>query len=77
MESWIPPVLESCLHLLPATEKAAIQSATVDFQWLVDRSSSIWTAGKNTLIRAMIFSLCFRIFQNIYKKKKILRIVLG
>ncbi|XP_073975779.1 microtubule binding protein furry isoform X3 [Rhodnius prolixus] len=61
MESWIPPVLESCLHLLPATEKAAIQSATVDFQWLVDRSSSIWTAGiqdENSKVNTGSGSVC-------------------
>ncbi|CAB0011745.1 unnamed protein product, partial [Nesidiocoris tenuis] len=45
LERWCPAVLELCTPLLPATEKTAMQSSTLDMQWIADRTSSIWTAG--------------------------------
>lgn len=45
MEKWAPIVMESSQQLLPAAEKAAVQAATVDMQWIVDRTSSVWTGG--------------------------------
>ncbi|XP_064474584.1 protein furry-like [Ornithodoros turicata] len=39
-------VVEKCLPLLPASERSAVLSAaTVDLQWLVERSSPAWTTG--------------------------------
>lgn len=46
IDQYCPQVVEKCLLLLPPTEKTAIQSvANIDLQWIVDRNSSIWTAG--------------------------------
>ncbi|XP_014285726.3 protein furry isoform X3 [Halyomorpha halys] len=45
MERWVPTVMESAQQVLPATEKAAVQAATVDLQWIVDRTSTVWTGG--------------------------------
>lgn len=39
-------VVEKAIHLLPPTEKSAIQAVpNIDLQWLSDRNSSAWTAG--------------------------------
>lgn len=39
-------VLEKCLLYLPAAEKSAAQAmASIDLQWIADRSACIWTAG--------------------------------
>lgn len=41
-----PQVLEKCLPVLPAAEKAAAQAvSTIDLQWLADRNAGIWTSG--------------------------------
>lgn len=47
MERWCPAVLDICTPLLPAAEKTAMQSATLDMQWIADRTSSVWTAGRD------------------------------
>ena len=42
-----PLVVERCLSLLPPAEKAAVlATSNVDLQWIADRSSCVWTAGK-------------------------------
>ncbi|XP_068083711.1 protein furry [Anabrus simplex] len=41
-----PQVMEKCLSMLPPAEKAAALSVSnIDLQWIVDRSSCVWTAG--------------------------------
>lgn len=45
---WCGCVVESVLTLLPAGERSAVAATTnIDLQWLADRSSSVWTGGKN------------------------------
>jgi hypothetical protein len=45
-----PQVMEKCLGMLPPAEKAAALSvSSIDLQWIADRSSCVWTAGKNFL----------------------------
>lgn len=41
-----PQVLDKCMHMLPQTDKTAIMNANlIDLQWIIDRSSGIWTTG--------------------------------
>ncbi|XP_039287310.1 protein furry [Nilaparvata lugens] len=41
-----PEVIERCLSMLPAAEKAAaLAVSSIDLQWIADRSSSVWTGG--------------------------------
>lgn len=55
MERWVPTVMDSALQVLPATEKAAVQAATVDLQWIVDRTSTVWTGGEHYMFLLYFF----------------------
>ena len=41
-------VVDSCMSLIPLQDKAAVQNNTaVEFQWLIEKNSSQWSAGFN------------------------------
>ncbi len=41
-------VVRECAHIMPLPDKtAALAASSLDFQWLIDRTSSQWTAGFN------------------------------
>ncbi|GAB0100590.1 protein furry [Sergentomyia squamirostris] len=41
-----PLLMDKCLHMLPQAERTAMLAANViDLQWIVDRTSGIWTVG--------------------------------
>jgi hypothetical protein len=48
MDQACQSVVEKCLPLLPGVERAAFLASgtSVDMQWLVERSNTVWTAGK-------------------------------
>ena len=43
MDQACPDVVDQWSHLLPSSERAAIQN--IDLQWLAERSSPVWTVG--------------------------------
>lgn len=43
MDSVCGAVIDKWSHLLPSSERAALQN--VDLQWLSERSSAVWTSG--------------------------------
>jgi len=43
MDSVCAAVVDKWSHLLPSSERAALQN--IDLQWLAERSSPVWTAG--------------------------------
>ena len=43
MDSVCAAVVDKWSHLLPSSERSALQN--VDLQWLAERSSPIWTSG--------------------------------
>jgi hypothetical protein len=46
IDAYCPSVLEKYYYMLPPAEKAAAASTSnIDLQWIVDRSSCVWTAG--------------------------------
>ncbi len=40
-------VVDEIAEVMPAADKAAAANSILDFQWLVERSSSHWTSGFN------------------------------
>jgi hypothetical protein len=60
-----PQVVEKCLGMLPPAEKAAaLAVSNIDLQWIADRSSCVWTAGKyflcnlEILLLYLTFNIC-------------------
>ena len=58
IDACCPAVLEKYYYMLPPAEKAAAATTSnVDLQWIADRSSCVWTAGKfsYSIIRIKLF----------------------